>query len=192
VSFWNPTAAEPPSEDVVDVANRYSPRHVLDVGCGTGRNLVPFDRPGTQLVGVDRDPEAVDAATSRFARSSADSVQMHCVDLRTFVPDHEFDLVLCYGVLHFLSRDDRGNAYQRFRSWVTEEGLVSVVMFNSLVPIPEDLRDLMPDPATDSSELLEAFADFRIINYSSYVYCDEHENGIRHTHSIDRLLAQRV
>jgi SAM-dependent methyltransferase len=189
--FWNPSADGEPSVEICELAAAYPFRAVLDAGCGTGRNLVPFDKPGASLYGLDLDEKAVSAARLRLRNGQSDSTCIERVDLRDYEPDCQFDLVICHGVLHFLRRAERLAVYNRIKSWTAPNGCISIVMFNARVPIPQDLRHLMPEPPEDSDELLDAFLGWIHLSFRSYVYNDEHHEGrIKHTHSIDRLIVR--
>jgi tellurite methyltransferase len=83
-------------------------RKVLDVGCGSGRNLYYFLRNGYEVFGVDPDARAVASvkqlsaalaannAPGNFTISTAESLSYH---------DATFDLIICSAVLHF-ARDE--------------------------------------------------------------------------------------
>jgi trans-aconitate methyltransferase len=189
--IWNPSRQGGPSQEIDTFGRSHAIRSVLDLGCGTGRNLVPFDKPHAELYGVDIDSAAVREATARYDDARADSVQIDIADIREYDPMRQFELVICYGVLHFLKRAERLSMYARIRALVQPGGFVALAAFNSLTPIPVDLRSLMPDPASDGHEMPEAFSDWTFIVHRSYQYEDEHDGGsVRHTHSIDRLIAQ--
>jgi hypothetical protein len=99
---------------------------------------------------------------------------------------------LCYGVLHFLTSTERTTAYDRLRSWLEPGGLISLVMFTAREPIPVDLQGLMPEPAIDDSEIIEAFADWETVRFRSYVYHDTHCGGtLHHKHAVVRLCARK-
>ena len=81
---------------------------VVDVGCGSGRNLVYLLRSGYEVFGVDPDPAAI-AAVRRLASQlapalPADNFRVEPAERITF-PDAFADVVLCNAVLHF-ARDD--------------------------------------------------------------------------------------
>jgi tellurite methyltransferase len=81
---------------------------VVDVGCGSGRNLVYLLRSGYEVGGVDSDPAAI-AAVRRLASQlapalPADNFRVEPAEATTF-PDAFADVVLCNAVLHF-ARDD--------------------------------------------------------------------------------------
>ncbi|MFD0744019.1 class I SAM-dependent methyltransferase [Phytohabitans flavus] len=164
---------------------------VLDIGCGNGRNLLPFVDKRCVLYAIDADPGAVRETRQRFSDLPPARLRVSVADVRSFLPDRRFDLVICHGVLHFLAKRDRERAYGRIASWVAPGGLVSIVAFNKRIPIPDDLAPLMPEPAEDSGELLDAFPGWERIKFRSYDFQDEHDGGrIRHDHSIDRLIAR--
>lgn len=81
---------------------------VVDVGCGSGRNLVYLLRSGYEVYGLDPDPGAIDAVrrlASQLAPAlTADHFRGEPAEAITF-PDAFADVVLCNAVLHF-ARDD--------------------------------------------------------------------------------------
>jgi SAM-dependent methyltransferase len=86
-----------------------SVRTVLDAGCGSGRNLVPFLRGGYDVFGVDRDERAI-ARVRRMAAELApalpvDNFQAGEVDALPY-GDERMDAVISSAVLHF-GRDEQ-------------------------------------------------------------------------------------
>ena len=82
---------------------------VLDVGCGTGRNLVYLLKNGYEVAGCDRDPTAVATVRALAARLAPnlpdDSFRVEPVERMSF-PDASADIILASAVLHFAA-DDR-------------------------------------------------------------------------------------
>ncbi len=82
---------------------------VLDAGCGRGRNLVFFLREGYEVLALDPDAGAIEAARSlaaRLAPSLPDSsFRQEPVDASSF-PDACADVVLSNAVLHFAREED--------------------------------------------------------------------------------------
>src|SRR5436309_1151821 len=77
---------------------------VLDVGCGTGRSLVPLLADGVEAVGCD-----LSAAMLRQARRRLGSrVPLHQADMRMLPDLGRFDLVLCLddGINYLLTETD--------------------------------------------------------------------------------------
>lgn len=81
---------------------------VLDVGCGSGRNLVYLLQSGYEVFGIDPDPisiQVVRQLASRLApRLPSDNFRVEAVERISF-PEAFADVVLSSAVLHF-ARDD--------------------------------------------------------------------------------------
>ena len=87
---------------------------ILDAGCGSGRNLVYFLRPGLfhtgyEVFGADIDPKRVDdvrrLAATLAPRLPPNNFRAEAVESMSF-PDAFADLVISSAVLHF-ARNDR-------------------------------------------------------------------------------------
>jgi SAM-dependent methyltransferase len=86
---------------------------VLELGCGTGRVLVPIARDGRRIVGIDRSTPMLDRARAKLARAkarpSAPRLRAALVrgDIRELPwPDRSFGLVMApYGILQSLTRE---------------------------------------------------------------------------------------
>jgi SAM-dependent methyltransferase len=80
---------------------------VLELGCGTGRILVPIAKSGVHLVGIDRSVSMLTRARRRVVRAR---LQNHALlvrgDIRALpFPDGQFRLVMApYGILQSLVR----------------------------------------------------------------------------------------
>lgn len=79
-------------------------KKILDVGCGTGRNLHYFLQNGFEVYGIDKDPDAI-RSVKELCRQLSDlpSPQNFTVAAAEEIPfeEHSFDLVICSAVLHF-------------------------------------------------------------------------------------------
>ena len=81
-----------------DCIGRYSPRSVLDAGCGTGRVAIELARRGVDVVGVDLDPPML-----AEARAKAPELAWVEADLLTVDLARAFDVVATPGnVMIFL------------------------------------------------------------------------------------------
>ncbi len=72
----------------------WSPRRVLDLGCGQGRNAVWLAMQGHRVTGLDLSDVAIGQARELAARAGVE-IDFHAVDVaRSWMPDPEYDLVL--------------------------------------------------------------------------------------------------
>ncbi len=81
-------------------------RKVIDLGCGTGRNIVYFLRNGYEVHALDIDPAAVEYVKGLSARLSTENPPSNFVLARVEeIPyeDASFDLAICNTVFHFAS-----------------------------------------------------------------------------------------
>ena len=81
---------------------------ILDVGCGSGRNLVYLLREGYEVYAVDLDPRAVESVRRLAAKLAPalppDSFRLEPIEEMSF-PNGFADFVISSAVLHF-ARDD--------------------------------------------------------------------------------------
>ena len=82
---------------------------ILDVGCGSGRNLVYLLREGYEIYAVDSDRQAIDAVRRLAAKLapalSADNFRLEPIEEMSF-PNGFADVVISSAVLHFARDDD--------------------------------------------------------------------------------------
>ncbi len=76
----------------VDFVQRFSPKAVLDAGCGTGRVAIELANREVDVMGVDLDEPFITQA-----RAKAPHIQFELDDLATVSLDKEFDSVVMAG-----------------------------------------------------------------------------------------------
>ena len=82
--------------DLSPVIQRLAPgANVLDVGCGSGRYLLPLARSGFRAVGADISQQALALLGPQYVRVVADVQQLPFSDC-------SFQAVTCYGVSNIL------------------------------------------------------------------------------------------
>jgi len=107
---------------------------VLDVGCGTGENILHLSALGHEAVGVDMSPRAIEKAR-RKAEERGQKVRFVVGDalalelLRT-----HFDSVIDSGLFHTLSNRERGIFQRSLRSVLRKGGTYFMVCFSEHEP----------------------------------------------------------
>jgi SAM-dependent methyltransferase len=86
-------------------------RAILELGCGSGRTLVPLVRDGWRVVGVDAAQAMLDRCRARVERLGADAVgrvELVRGDFRELALGRRFPLVICpfNAFMHLYSRQD--------------------------------------------------------------------------------------
>lgn len=127
---------------------------VVDMGCGTGRNLVHLLREGYDVYATDREQEAVDAvraiAGGLAPALAADHFRVEPVEQSSFA-DATFDVVISNAVLHFARDHAHFDAMVKEMWRVLRPGGLffarlasSIGMADRMQPLG-DGRHLMPD-----------------------------------------------
>jgi ubiquinone/menaquinone biosynthesis C-methylase UbiE len=87
--------------------DHYGGKRVLEIGCGTGTDLLQFARGGAQVTGLDLTPRSVEIARRRFAVYGCEG-NFAIGDAENLAfPDESFDLVYSFGVLHHAPDTER-------------------------------------------------------------------------------------
>lgn len=101
---WD-TGVSPP--ELIQIIESHEPGRAIDIGCGTGTNVVALARAGWQVTGVDFAPRAIQLAKKKIRDSG--------VQAEVFVRDATrlkgisgpFDLALDIGCFHSLTQGDQ-------------------------------------------------------------------------------------
>ena len=141
-------------------ADRQPAARVLDLGCGAGawalQALAHY--PDGHGDGVDISPYALEQAASAAAeRGLADRLTLHERDARAYVPDGDYDLVLCVGSARAFG--GFGKTLELAGRHVNADGIVMVgERFWQVPPTPQALAALncRPEELTDLAGLVDA------------------------------------
>src|SRR5690606_35007417 len=96
---WD-TGVSPP--ELLEFIRAHAPGNAIDLGCGTGTNLLTLARAGWTVTGVDYALKAVAAARRRLARAGISGEVRSGDGSRLEVVRGSYDLVLDIGCYHGL------------------------------------------------------------------------------------------
>lgn len=83
---------------------------VLEIGCGTGGNLVPmaFNLPGSRFVGIDvSEAQIAEAGARAVAIGGLSNLELRHGDVRSVDLEGSFDFIVCHGVYSWVGGDVR-------------------------------------------------------------------------------------
>ena len=105
---------------------------VLELGCGTGGNLIPMaaTMPNATFVGIDYSPVQIDQART-FAESLAlTNIRFEPLSILDLAPDFgQFDYIIAHGLLSWVPRHVQAETFEVMRANLSEHG-VAYVSFN--------------------------------------------------------------
>ncbi|MEV5988551.1 class I SAM-dependent methyltransferase [Streptomyces sp. NPDC052051] len=105
--FWE---ISNPSQELVGFLTSRPPgdgRTAVDLGCGTGSDVIELARQGYRATGFDLSPCAVEIATGRAAEQDVTAAFQVADVLALPLADGSVDLVVDRGCFHHLGDDDR-------------------------------------------------------------------------------------
>jgi len=127
---------------------------VIDVGCGSGRNLVYLMRSGYEVFAIDEDSRAIGAVQALAATLAphlpASNMRVERAEAISF-PDGLADAVISSAVLHFARDDEQFDAMLRATWRVLQPGGVFFCRLASTIGIERDVvrihgrRHRLPD-----------------------------------------------
>jgi cyclopropane fatty-acyl-phospholipid synthase-like methyltransferase len=158
---WD-TGVSPP--ELMAFIETHPPGRALDLGCGTGTNLVTLAKCGWQVYGVDFSNKAV--RTSRQRLQSMDVCwQVFRGDVsRDLAVVGKFDLILDIGCYHDLSQTDRAG----YRSNIK----IRLVPGGTFLIYAHCLSSTQPKATGVAQEDIEAFSNFLMVK--EIVYSTDH------------------
>jgi ubiquinone/menaquinone biosynthesis C-methylase UbiE len=78
-------------------------KHVLDLGCGTGEEVVTLARRGAHVVGIDVSPDLIALAQERIHRERVQAELKVGSAYQTELLDGSVDVIFCMSLIHQLN-----------------------------------------------------------------------------------------
>jgi SAM-dependent methyltransferase len=102
---WD-TGISPP--ELLDFIQNHKPARAIDIGCGTGTNVITLTKAGWQVTGVDFAPRAIRLAKQKLKSSGtqADLRVGDATNLKEVIGPYE--LALDIGCFHSIQKDGKG------------------------------------------------------------------------------------
>jgi SAM-dependent methyltransferase len=166
---------------------------VLEVGCGTGRILIPIARAGVDIVGMDLSQHMLSTCREKLQQESPgvqSKVRLVSADMRDFDLGRSFNLITLpfRPFQHLVSVEEQISCLAAIRRHLTDEGRVILDLFNpsldALVarPLNEESGD-EPEFVTQDGRRVRrrhktlARDRFNQVNQEELIYYVTHPDG---------------
>ncbi len=109
-------------EDIIKISNMTEDSLVLDVGCGTGKSIIPFAKTRSKLIGIDISKNMLKIA--RKLSSKHKNVSYKRISFEKFVSSpNSFDLILMGTAIHWL---DSKIVYKKANRFLKKDGYLAL------------------------------------------------------------------
>jgi len=112
--------------------------HVLDVCCGTGKQVCEYGRNGIIATGIDIDPNMLKIALKNKSRNNLENVSFQQADATNLpFPDYQFDCASISFGLHDKGRTAREKIVSEMKRIVKPNG--TLIFIDYEVPLPTNI-----------------------------------------------------
>jgi SAM-dependent methyltransferase len=121
--FWNPpwdTGISPP--ELLQFIAEHPPGCALDLGCGTGTNVITLARHGWQVTGIDFAWRAIKMARRKTRKAGVDADLRVGDVLQLDDLTGQFDLILDIGCFHSLPVDGKQTYFENLERFLAPQG----------------------------------------------------------------------
>ena len=127
---WHRFRRKPFSPIIEKLAKEWPPGKILDVGCGNGRNLLPFAQNGFECYGIDFSEKMIGLA-KKFAEEKKFQAKFSVAEA-TKLPFKNafFDYALCIAVLHHLTKANALKALEEIFRILKSSGKALLTVWN--------------------------------------------------------------
>ncbi len=176
--------------DILKLLPPDKPLRLLDAGCGEGKDAVFFAKNGYCVSAFDITESGVEKAKRLAGRYGAD-VDFFRADICDYVPDKEFDVIFCSGVLNYIPADARSRVVENWKKHTSAGGLNAVNVFVKKPFIPDAPDKERISSRWRSGELFGLYGDWRFERCEEVIF-DCGSGGVPHKHCMDTLIAVKT
>jgi SAM-dependent methyltransferase len=117
---------------------------VLDLGCGTGENIVPLVKRGARVIGMDISPDLIALAERRLKEADSHAIVKVGSAYETGLPSASVDVIFCISLVHHL---DIALVCEEMARILTKDGFVVLKEPIRFSKAYAGLRSLLPSHA---------------------------------------------
>ena len=166
---------------------------VLELGCGTGRVLIPIARAGVTIDGLDGSPKMLERCRSKLAAASAvvrSRVTLHEGDMRSFELQKKFALVTIpfRPFQHLITVEEQLDCLRCIHSHLVDDGRLILDLFNPSLdmlvnrPLGVEMVEGPPFEMPDGRSITRSFKvsnpdRFAQVNDIELIYDVKHRDG---------------
>lgn len=169
------------------------PGRALDLGAGEGADSIRLARCGYDVTAVEISSVGAEKI-GRFADAAAVVVKVENADITDYVPDGEFDLIICNGVLHYI--EDKRPVLERMQSATRPGGLNVISLWSDFTPVPDCHKTIPAFCDSEAGIVTRQYEDERwrteLVYFERNKPDTAHQEEHEHSHSHIKLIARKI
>lgn len=163
---------------------------ILEVGCGEGQNVLYLAEQGyCNIDAFDISTNGIDKLQQK-CRMKGVKLNVFTADLTTYQFEQKYDMVMSFGTLHFVKKEDWKAFINKAKAHTNTGGIHIMQIFTDVVPASKDIEAFAIGLAKDE-EIKELYADWEILQFKSYTFEDEHPGVPKHLHASNKIVARK-
>lgn len=163
---------------------------VLDVGCGDGKNVLYLAEQGFKNIDAFDISEAAIDKLKRLSAEKEVNINAAVKNLQEFEFTQQYDLVMSFGVYHFVEKDVWKNFVLKAKENTSAGGIHIVQLFNDNIAPSPDIAPFAVGMAKDG-EIKELYEDWEILQFLSYEFEEKHPGVPLHKHASNKIVARK-
>jgi len=163
---------------------------ILEVGCGEGKNALFLAARGFAVQAFDISPAAIHKLEALAARQNV-RVNARVENLTDYLFDQDFDVIISYGTLHFVSKTAWQAFIRKAQEHTRRGGLHIIQIFTDKIPASPDIAPFVRGLAAEG-ELFSLYPDWEVLRSDSRIFTDRHPGVPQHRHASDNIVARRL
>jgi tellurite methyltransferase len=163
---------------------------MLDLGAGEGADSIRLALRGYSVDAVDVSEVGV-GKILRFAEEAGVSINVKQADIVSYVPEGQYDLIICNGVLHYI--DDKESVVERMQRATRTGGLNVISLWSTYTPVPE-CHQIVPVYCDDEDGLIaKLYGNWvkEVHYFERYKPENSHSGMPGHSHSHIKMIARK-
>ena len=163
--------------------------NILEIGCGEGQNVLYLAKEGYCNIDAFDLSEHGIAKVKQRCQDTDVTLNAFVADLTTYQFEKQYDMIMSFGTLHFVHKDDWKNFIYRAKEHTAPGGIHIMQIFTDTVPASADIAPFAIGLAKDG-EIRDLYSDWEILQFKSYVFEDEHPDVPKHLHASNKIVAR--
>ncbi len=144
-------------------------KHIVDIGCGTGRHAIELSKRGYNVTGVDLSKTMLSRAREK-AKKEEVKIDFRKQDARKLKFRNEFDLamMICEGAFPLMETDEMNfQILQSASRSLKEKGKLIFTTLNGLFPLFHSVKDFLEKEAKDGNAIYDGIS-FDMMTFRDY------------------------